>query len=164
MGFKRGKGNLGSINQGDQRKANERRSKSTKGYYSMAFTEPFERLTTRDIDIRQEYAKDAVARFYGIHKNYVKLRNKSTKPSGINLDEVFYIYVGQHPVGKLSIRVTRFSEKNNRMLLIYQHKNSVPKRHVQSKFKPIRTATEQRRHEKKRQRRSSSKGKYRSTR
>ena len=163
MSLGRGKGNLGSINKGRQKEAAERRSKSTKGYYSMAFTEPFDRLTTRDIDIRQEYAMDAVARYYGIHKNYVHLRNKSSKPTGINLDEVFYVYVGQHPVGKMSIRVTRFSETNNRMVLIYQHKNSVPRREVKPKFTPIRTEREKRRHEKKRQR-ADRKGRYRSTR
>lgn len=163
MAFGRSKGNLGSINSGRQREAAEKRSKSTKGYYSMAFTEPFDRLSERDIEIRHEYAKDAVARYYGIHKSFVQLRSKSSKPSGINLDEVFYIYVGQHPVGKLSIRVTRFSKKNNRLLLIYQHKNSVPRRAVKSSYTKIRTATEKRRHHKKMQR-TSRKGKYRKTR
>lgn len=163
MALGRGKGNLGSINKGRHKEAARRRSKSTKGYYSMAFTEPFDRLKERDVEIREEYAKDAVARYYGVHKSFVQLRNKSKKPSGINLDEVFYVYVGQHPVGKISIRVTRFSEKNNRMVLIYQHKNSVPRRKVKPKFTPIRTAREQRRHEKKRQR-TSRKGKYKPTR
>lgn len=163
MTFGRGRGNLGSINRGRQEEAAKRRSKSTKGYYSMAFTEPFDRLTERDIEIRYEYAKDAVARYYGISKEFVQLRNKSSKPSGVNLDEVFYVYVGQHPVGKISIRITRFSISNNRMLLIYQHKNSVPKRKVKTKFNPLRTETEARRHEKKR-RRANRKGKYRPTR
>lgn len=163
MSSKRGKGNLGSINKGNHKKAQEKRSKSTKGYYSMAFTEPFERLSNRDVDIRHEYAKDAVARYYAIHKNYVSLRGKSSKNTGSNLDEVFYVYVGQHPVGKISIRITRFSDTNNRMLLIYQHKNNTPKRDVKHKFTPIQTETQRRRAEKKRKR-ASRKGKYKPTR
>lgn len=163
MSHKQGRGNLSSFNSGNHKKANDKRSKSTKGYYSMAFTEPFDRLTNRDIDIRKEYATDAVARYYGIHKNYVRLRNKSSKNSGSNLDEVFYVYVGQHPVGKLSIRISRFTDTNNRMVLVYQHKNETPKRKVKNKFTPIKTATEKRRTEKKRKR-ANRKGKYRSTR
>lgn len=163
MSFGRGVGNLGSINKGNHKKAHDRMSKSTKGYYSMAFTEPFERLTERDIEIRNEYAEDAVARYYGIHKNYVRLRHKSTNQTGTNKDEVYYVYVGQHPVGKISIRVSRFTKSNNRMVLLYQHKNSVPKRQVKQQFRQIRTPREQRREEKKRKR-APRKGKNKKTR
>lgn len=163
MTFRRTKGNLGSINKGNHQKGYDRRSKSTKGYYTMAFTEPFEGLTERDIEIRQEYAKDAIAKYYGIHKNYVKFRKKTSKALGANLDEVLYVYVGQHPVGKISIRVTRLGTTHNRLLLIYQHKRSVPKRQVKNRFNPIRTKTEQRRVDKKRKR-ASRKGRYKPTR
>lgn len=163
MGFKRTKGNLGSINKGNHDKTYESRSKSTKGYYEMAFSEPFDRLSERDVEIRQEYAKDAIARYYGIHKNYIQFRKKDSTTSGVNLDEVFYVMIGKQPVGKVSIRITRFSKTNNRMLLIYQHKRSVPKRDVKHQFVPIRTKTEQRRVDKKRKR-TDRKGKYKPTR
>lgn len=163
MGFKRTKGNLGSINKGDHEKTFDKRSKSTKGYYEIAFTEPFSRLTERDLSLKQEYAKDAIGRYYGIHKQFVQLRKKSSNVSGINLDEVYYVMVGKQPVGKISIRIKRLTKTNAHMVLAYQHKREVPRRDVKSKFVPIRTATEQRRVEKKRQR-TDRKGKYHSTR
>lgn len=161
--FKGTKGNLASTNKGNHQKTFDKRAKSTKGYYEIAFTEPFSRLTERDLELKQEYAKDAVGRYYGIHKRFVQLRKKSSNVSGVNLDEVYYVMVGQQPVGKIAIRIKRLTKTNAHMVLAYQHKREVPRRDVKSKFVPIRTEREQRRVEKKRQR-TNRKGDYKSTR
>jgi len=152
------KGNLSSSNAGDRRKSYANKRKSTKGYYYLAFTEPFERLTDRDIELRRDYAKDAVARYYGISKDLINLRKKSRESEGVSLDEIYYVNVGKEPVGKISLRISRFSGDNNHMILIYQNKRATPKRKVQKKFRPIETDKEKRRRKKK-QKRTSRKGK-----
>jgi len=94
---------------------------SKKGYYKLAFVETFNKMTERDIEIRQEYAKDLIATYIGVPKSMVTFRKRSTKTTIASLDEVFYVKVGKITVGKLSIRVQRtFSQTS--LNLIFQEK------------------------------------------
>ncbi len=94
---------------------------SRKGYYRLAFVESYNKMTTRDVEIRQEYAKDLIANYAKVPKDMVVFRKKSSKTSIVSLDEVFYVRIGKSTVGKISIRVQRtFSEAT--LSFIFQEK------------------------------------------
>lgn len=94
---------------------------SRKGYYRLAFVESFNKMTDRDIDIRQEYAKDLIATYARVPKDMVVFRKKSSKTSLVSLDEVFYVKLGKSTVGKISIRVQR-TFKEATLSFIFQEK------------------------------------------
>lgn len=80
---------------------------SNKGYYRLAFVETYNKMTTRDVEIRQEYAKDLISIYARVPKDMIVFRKKSSKTSLTSLDEVFYVKIGKSTVGKMSIRVQR---------------------------------------------------------
>lgn len=94
---------------------------SNKGYYRVAFTECYEGLTEREIELRQEYAKELVAMYIGTTKELVSFRKKDTSTTRVSLDEVFYVKVGNATVGKISVRVQRaFRSKD--VYFVFQEK------------------------------------------
>ena len=101
--------------------AYKKRRKSEHGYYKLAFVENYAKITERDIELRLEYAKDAVGRFMGVPKQMVTFRKKSTKQTTVSLDEILYVKVGVDTVGKISIRVLRAFSYSN-MDIIFQVK------------------------------------------
>lgn len=95
--------------------------KSHKGYYKLGFVEPYERMTERDIELRQEYAKDLIGKYTGLPKDLIQFKKKSTNQTILSLDEVFYVKTGIEPIGKVSIRVQRLF-KTVSLTIIYQEK------------------------------------------
>jgi len=104
---------------------------SKKGYYKLAFVESFDKMTDRDVDIRQEYAKDLIATYVKVPKSMVVFRKKSSTTSLASLDEVFYVKIGKSTVGKISIRVQRTFTQTT-LSFVFQEKSI---RDVASKHK-----------------------------
>lgn len=94
---------------------------SNKGYYKLAFVETFDKMTERDIEVRQEYAKDLISTYMKVPKDLVSFRKKSSKTGIASLDEVFYVKVGTNTVGKISIRIQR-TFKEATLGIVYQEK------------------------------------------
>lgn len=129
-------GNLLGLGGSKNNRAKQR--KSHKGYYKLAFVEPYERMTERDVELRQEYAKDLIGKYTGLPKDLIQFRKKSSKQTIVSLDEVFYVKTGKEPIGKLSIRVQRLF-KSVSLTIIYQEKrlsdDSTYSRDAQGSFK-----------------------------
>lgn len=123
---------------GDGSNAVSKLKKSHKGYYKLAFVEPYDKMTERDIELRQEYAKGAISQYLKVPKEMITFRKKSTNQTIISLDEVFYVKRGVETIGKVSIRVQRLFSSNN-MTIIFQIKaireNNNYKRNSQGSYK-----------------------------
>src|SRR5699024_8398407 len=85
----------------------KKQRQSYRGYYKLGFVEPYNGVSERDVEIRQEYAKDLISKYTGIPKNMIQFRKKSTNQTIVSLDEVFYVKTGKEILGKMSIRVQR---------------------------------------------------------
>lgn len=76
------------------------------------------------------------------------MRKKTEKLTGIVLDEVYYVSVGEKAVGKASVRITRFPS-NKSMFVTYKNKQANPKRlQPEFGFTPYRNPVEERRNKK----------------
>lgn len=115
------RGNLTADNKHGKHSHSTQR-KSNKGYYKLAFVEPFTNLTQRDIDLKKEYALDAIGRFYDTNKSLLHLRKKEENQSYLAIDTIYYVRLGKEPIGKVSIRVTKLFNTNS-MTIVYQEKN-----------------------------------------
>ena len=131
------KGNLQALGKGSSNQIKKERQ-TNKGHYKLAFIEPFSGVTNRDVEIKQEYAKDLISKYVGYPKDMIKFRKKSAKQTVLSLDEVFYVKIGLETVGKVSIRVQRTFKANN-MTIIYQEKKLRAPRKPTKKKKGSRT-------------------------
>ncbi|ANY29329.1 hypothetical protein [Bacillus phage PK16] len=100
-----------------------RSKQSTKGSYRIAFTEVFDHVTERDIELKQTYMVDLLSSYMKVPVDMITLKPKRKTPSQTltSLDEVFYVKVGKDVYGKCSIRVQRLW-KNNVLIFIFQDK------------------------------------------
>lgn len=130
------------------------------GYYRLGIVETYNKMTSRDIDIRQEYAKDLIGRYIGAPKDLITFRKKSTTQTALSLDEVFYVKIGKETVGKVSIRVQRLFSSSN-LTFIYQEKNlrdgSTYSRDKQGSYKRKSASTRRRNNRKAKQKGNSRK-------
>lgn len=100
--------------------------KSLKGHYRIAFTQVYEGMTEKDIELRQTYAKDLVAGYVGVPIDMIHLRpkKKTGEQTLTALDEVYYVKVGQDNYGKLSIRTQRLWKGSNLIFVFQEKKNA----------------------------------------
>lgn len=136
-----------------------KRKKTHLGYYRLGFVEPYVKMTERDIEIRQEYAKDLVSRYVGAPKDMIQFRKKSSTQTSLSLDEVFYVKIGKETIGKISIRVQRMFTSSN-LTFIYQEKNlrdgSTYSRDKQGAYKRKTQSAKRRKNRKTKKQKSSS--------
>lgn len=102
--------------------------KSTKGHYRVEFTQVFERVTDKDIELREVYGKDLVSGNIGVPVEMITLqpKRKTGEQTLTALDEVFYVKVGKDIYGKLSIRTQRLWKSSN-LIFVFQAKKNAPK-------------------------------------
>ncbi|QFP93269.1 UNVERIFIED_ORG: hypothetical protein Xoosp15_4 [Xanthomonas phage Xoo-sp15] len=107
--------------------AYKRSRQSTKGNYRIAFTELYERVTERDIELKHTYAKDLLANYLKVPVDMVHLKVKRKPQQTLtSIDEVFYVKVGSDIYGKVSIRVQRVL-RGNMLIFVFQEKKASPK-------------------------------------
>jgi hypothetical protein len=102
--------------------------KSTKGHYRVEFSQVYENMTDKDIELRKTYGKDLVAGNLGVPVDMItlKARRKVPEQTLTAMDEVFYVKVGQDTAGKLSVRTQRL-RKNNLLIFVFQVKKNALK-------------------------------------
>lgn len=102
--------------------------RSLKGHYRVEFTQVYENMTDKDIELRKVYGRDLVAGNVGVPIDMITLRpkQKTGKQTLTSLDEVFYVKVGQDNYGKLSIRTQRLW-KSNTLIFVFQAKKNAYK-------------------------------------
>ncbi|QZA69064.1 hypothetical protein 278BB001_120 [Bacillus phage 278BB001] len=108
--------------------AHSQARKSTRGHYRVEFTEVFERMTEKDIELRKTYGIDLVAGNLKVPTDMVTLRakKKTGEQTLTSLDEVYYVKVGQETCGKLSIRTQRLWKSSN-LIFVFQIKKTALK-------------------------------------
>ncbi|AYJ76343.1 hypothetical protein BSP12_157 [Bacillus phage BSP12] len=109
------------------REAYDKARKSTKGHYRVEFTQVYENMTEKDVELRKVYGVDLVAGNLGVPVDMVTLQTKKkTEQTLTALDEVFYVKVGQDVCGKLSIRTQRLW-KGSILIFVFQLKKTALK-------------------------------------
>ncbi len=107
--------------------AYKRSRQSTKGQYRVGFTEMFERVTERDIELKHTYAKDLLSNYLKVPVDMIHLKVKRKPQQTLtSVDEVFYVKVGSDIYGKVSIRVQRVL-RGNMLIFVFQEKRAAPK-------------------------------------
>lgn len=108
--------------------AYKRSRQSNKGHYRVEFTQVYENMTEKDVDLREVYGKDLVAGNIGVPADMITLvsKKKTGEQTLTALDEVFYVKVGKDNYGKLSIRTQRL-RKAAMLIFIFQAKKTAPK-------------------------------------
>ncbi|AHJ87177.1 hypothetical protein BCP8-2_139 [Bacillus phage BCP8-2] len=107
--------------------AYKRSRQSTKGIYRVGFTEMFERVTERDIELKHTYAKDLLSNYLKVPVDMIHLKVKRKPQQTLtSVDEVFYVKVGSDIYGKVSIRVQRVL-RGNILIFVFQEKAASPK-------------------------------------
>jgi hypothetical protein len=100
---------------------------SNKGHYRIEFTEVFEKMTEKDVELRRKYGTDLVAANVGVPADMITLKAK--KSSGeqtlTSRDEVFYVKVGKDNYGKLSIRTQRLWKSTTLIFVFQVKKNAI---------------------------------------
>lgn len=104
----------------------ENRKKSKKGFYQVAFTKEYKGLSSRDIELKNEYGKDLVSKYTGCPKEVLHLQRKSEKTGLTAIDTVYYIKEGKYTIGKLAIREQQ-TFRDLGLIFIYLTKESKPK-------------------------------------
>jgi hypothetical protein len=114
--------------------------KSAKGHYKLEFTQMYEHLSERDIDLRYTYAKDLLSNNIGVPTHMINLKPKRTEslqPTLTARDEIFYVRVGNVIYGKMSIRTQRL-RRNLVLIFIFQVKKISIKSPQKSFTRPMR--------------------------
>lgn len=96
---------------------------SNKGYYHVAFTDRYNKVTERDIELKESYARDSISKYANIPRDLINLQEKKSTQTTTALDTVYYVKVGQTTLGKVSIRVQRLFTHTN-LLIIFQEKRT----------------------------------------
>jgi hypothetical protein len=101
---------------------------SNKGHYRVEFSQMYENMTERDIELRHTYGRDLVALNVGVPADMITLRKKKQggEQTLTSRDEVFYVKVGKDNYGKLSIRTQRLW-KTTALMFVFQVKKSAVK-------------------------------------
>lgn len=89
------------------RKAVDNKKTTFKGNYSVVESRMYEKVTSLDVDTRQEYAKSLVAHHLGSSKQGIQLKLHKQTQTSTALDEVYYVKIFKRSWGKVSIRVQR---------------------------------------------------------
>ncbi|USL89348.1 hypothetical protein vBBceHLY2_00072 [Bacillus phage vB_BceH_LY2] len=104
----------------------ENRKRSKSGTYTPSFIETYEKVTEKDVDLRKSYAIDLTSKHLGVRRELIKLDDK--RSSIVNTltsrDEVWYVYIGNQVVGKLSVRTQR-TYKGISLVFILQTKQVI---------------------------------------
>lgn len=103
--------------------AYKRARQSNKGHYRVEFTNVYEKMTDRDIELRKVYGKDLIAGSVGVPADMITLvsKKKTGEQTLTALDEVYYVKVGKDNYGKLSIRTQRLW-KSVTLIFVFQVK------------------------------------------
>lgn len=138
----------GNINT-DWRKGNEARKTSFKSNYKVVESHLYEKVTSLDVETRQEYAKSLIARHLNTNKKYINIRLHKQSQTSTALDEVYYVKVLKKSWGKISIRVQR-TFRGTDLYFILQRKAQAQGQGMQlgtvtDKAKPAMTARQQNR-------------------
>ncbi|AXH71196.1 hypothetical protein BSP36_150 [Bacillus phage BSP36] len=109
------------------REAYTKSRQSTRGHYRIEFTQVYENMTEKDVELRKVYGVDLVAGNLGVPIDMITLKaKKKTAQTLTSLDEVFYVKVGQDTCGKLSIRTQRLW-KGSILIFVFQKKKTAIK-------------------------------------
>lgn len=110
------------------REAYAQSRKSTKGHYRVEFTQVYDNMTEKDIELREVYGRDLVSGNVGVPIDMITLqkRGKTGKQTLTALDEIYYVKVGRDIYGKLAIRTQRLW-KSNTLIFVFQVKRNAPK-------------------------------------
>ena len=120
----RGADTRGTTGINDNGKAAYKKARqSTKGHYRVEFTEVYENMTDKDIELRQVYGTDLVAKSLGVPIDMLTMvpKRKGITQTLTSLDEVLYVKVGKDIAGKLSIRTQRL-RKSSLLIFVFQVK------------------------------------------
>lgn len=119
---------------------------SNKGHYRIEFTQVYDKMTEKDIELRKTYGVDLVAANVGVPADMITLKAKKQigEQSLTCRDEVFYVKVGKDNYGKLSIRTQRLWKTTTLIFIFQVKKNAIkpPQKPYSRKasFKPQSTS------------------------
>lgn len=141
----RGAGARGTTGLNENGKEAYKKSKqSAKGHYRVEFTNVYEGMTEKDIELRRVYGIDLVAANVGVPADMITLKaKKSTGEQTLTArDEVFYVKVGKDNYGKLSIRTQRLWKSTILIFIFQVKKNSIkPPQKAYSRTKGFKKQT-----------------------
>ncbi|QIG60906.1 hypothetical protein vBLinoVEfB7_163 [Listeria phage vB_Lino_VEfB7] len=111
---------------GDGSESHKTVERALRGYYTVDFSNIYEHMTERDLEVRQAYAKDLISQRTGIPLDMILFRKKTEKQTLTAIDEVFYVKQGVKTIGKVSIRSQRLLS-SNMLIIIYMSKSHMPR-------------------------------------
>jgi hypothetical protein len=105
--------------------ANEKAKQKKEGTYRVSFTEVFDRVTEKDIQLRKQYALNLISTYLYAYEHLLHLeaKTKEGKQTASALDEVFYVKFGKEVLGKVSIRTQR-GLRFNSLYFVFQQKHT----------------------------------------
>lgn len=128
--------------------AHKKAKQSTRGHYKVEFTQSFEKVSEKDVELRKTYGIDLVAQHVGVPADMIHLRPKNTEAqTTTTVSEVYYVKVGKDNYGKLAIMTQRLFKKIH-LTFVFQAKKTAqkpPKPSFQRKvsFRGMRTSEKQ---------------------
>jgi hypothetical protein len=123
----------------DKRKIAKTRKASFKGNYDLAFVESFANVTERDVELKLDYGLDMVADYAKVPKEHLKYKTRKTTQTLASVSTVYYVSLGAHSIGKLSIQVLR-TYKAIQLIFVFRDKHLAGKGIKGKPLKPNNTA------------------------
>lgn len=107
---------------GDGSQAQVKMRRSAKGHYYVKDSRRFDNVTSRDLELRTEYARDIIAQNMRVPKESIRLTMRGEpKKDILTTDEIYHVRRGVDIVGKVAIRIqTTF--KGDNLIIVYSEK------------------------------------------
>ncbi|AMW63130.1 hypothetical protein SAGEFAYGE_210 [Bacillus phage SageFayge] len=97
--------------------------KKTSGNYRVEFIEEFKNVTERNVELKEKYALELVAKHTGTSIDIIRLvpKRNGEVVTLTCLDSVYYVKIGTTILGKVSIRVQR-TFRGRSIMIVYKTK------------------------------------------
>lgn len=91
------------------------------GYYVVKFVERMARVSSKEIELRQDYATQFIAVYLHTDPKLIRLKLKKQTQTLTTVDDVYYVSIGKVILGKISISTQRAFQWAS-LIFIYQEK------------------------------------------